>query len=205
MWTRLFPPFRSLNVPNVVTSMAAACGVAAAGAALEDLPRLALTLLFGAIVCDRLDGVLARKLGQTSEIGRELDSLADAIGFGVAPAALAFAQGFKAPHELGLLIVYVLCAVWRLAHFNVTGLAKEDGAERFSGVPTTVVASAFFLLEAGLRFGDPALLHGALIGFFVLGSLLMVAALPFKKNGLVVKSLYLLLPLGLALLWLKGA
>ncbi len=205
MLERFFPPFRYVNVPNLVTTLAASCGVAAAGAALEEAPRAALTLLVGAIVCDRLDGVLARKLGQTSEIGRELDSLADAIGFGVAPAAIAFAQGFKEPHELAALVVYVLCAIWRLAHYNVTGLAVEGGGERFSGVPTTVAASGFVLLETGLRFADARFLHLSLLGFFAAASVLMVAAVPFKKNGLLVKSLYLLLPAALALLWLKGA
>jgi len=200
---RAFPPLRFLNVPNLVTTLAAASGLVAAYAALLEAPRVALTSLVGAVVCDRLDGVLARRLGQTTEIGRELDSLADAIGFGVAPSVIAFAGGFRSPLELVALVLYVLSAIWRLAHYNLTGLAGSGPEERFTGVPTTVAASAFIIIDAGAGYLAAPLpvRHGVLLGFFLGASLLMVSALPFKKNGLVVKSLYVLLPLALLAVW----
>ncbi len=81
----------------------------------------AAPLIFGAIVLDLLDGRIARMTNTTSEFGGELDSLADAVSFGVAPALLAYAWGFSSLPRVGWLVafLFVVCGVLRLARFNV--------------------------------------------------------------------------------------
>ena len=83
-----------------------------------------------AFIFDVLDGRVARSRQQHSALGRELDSLADVISFGVAPAALAFAAGMTGGWDWIALIYFVCCGVSRLARFNVTAeaMSKDDAA-----------------------------------------------------------------------------
>jgi CDP-diacylglycerol--serine O-phosphatidyltransferase len=187
-----FPALRHANAANAITTLAAACAMGAILASARGAPRAAVLLLMGAILGDKLDGAVARRLGQSSDFGRELDSLADALGFCVAPALLGAFRGLPS-WALVAAGLYTLAGLWRLAHFNVTGLAGEGRDERFTGVPTTIAASWFLLALVGLEGvpGAPALLGAS---YVVLG-LLMVSAVPFRKHGLAVKSLYVLLPL----------
>ncbi len=78
-------------------------------------------LILGAIILDALDGRIARLTGTTSEFGGELDSLADAISFGVAPALLAYSWGLSLLPRAGWLaaFLFTMCGVMRLARFNV--------------------------------------------------------------------------------------
>src|SRR5213079_1179357 len=73
-----------------------------------------------ALVFDVIDGRIARWRHTHSALGRELDSLADVISFGVAPAALAYAAGMNAVWDVVILVYFVCCGVSRLARFNVT-------------------------------------------------------------------------------------
>ena len=114
-----------------------------------------------AIVCDTLDGRVARLMRTNSELGKELDSLADVISFGVAPAFLAYAWGVRAmalasgaetSHllQIGWLVgfFYLGCSVWRLARFNIQGMAP--GSSRyFVGMPTPAAAG---LIAATVHF-----------------------------------------------------
>src|SRR5688572_14100714 len=83
-------------------------------------------LLVVALIFDVLDGAVARLLKETSAVGRELDSLADVISFGVAPAVLGYAIGLRDPLDLAILTVFVICGVSRLARFNVTAESRSD-------------------------------------------------------------------------------
>src|SRR3954463_969525 len=88
---------------------------------------------------DFFDGKVARWRKKSSLMGQELDSLADLVSFGVAPAAAAFAMGFRSPVDHLLLTFFVLCGLTRLARFNVTVamLPKDDTGKSkyFEGTP----------------------------------------------------------------------
>jgi CDP-diacylglycerol---serine O-phosphatidyltransferase len=101
-----------------------------------------------AILFDSLDGRVARMMHTSSEFGKEFDSLADVVSFGLAPAVLAYAWGIRAMAaadsspalhliELGWLIgfFFVGCCAWRLARFNIKGMAS-GGNRYFVGMPT---------------------------------------------------------------------
>jgi CDP-diacylglycerol--serine O-phosphatidyltransferase len=108
-----------------------------------------------ALVCDVLDGYVARWRRQHSALGRELDSLADIISFGIAPAALAFAAGLRGGWDWVALIYFVCCGVSRLARFNVTAESLSAGRDKvayFEGtpIPTSVLLTAV-LAWAGWR------------------------------------------------------
>ena len=129
--------------------------------------RFAAWLIFAAMVCDMLDGRLARMTRRTSDFGGQLDSLCDAISFGAAPAMLMMRTVVVALREgmIGFVpsvpsverlvwciaAVYMACAVLRLARFNVENDPDESAHMDFRGLPTpgaaTVVASFVLLLE----------------------------------------------------------
>lgn len=107
---------------------------------------LAAWLLVVSMVCDAFDGRVARMTRTETEFGIQLDSLADAISFGVAPAFLLYHWGLSEWGAIGLavVVVYVSCAVLRLARFNVLS-ARGEGVESkkyFVGLPTPLAAGA---------------------------------------------------------------
>jgi CDP-diacylglycerol---serine O-phosphatidyltransferase len=101
----------------------------------------AAPLIFWAILLDVLDGRIARMTGTTSEFGGELDSLADVVSFGVAPALLAYAWGFATLPRVGWLVafLFVVCGALRLARFNVQK-SSIDG-RYFVGLPIPAAAA----------------------------------------------------------------
>jgi CDP-diacylglycerol---serine O-phosphatidyltransferase len=162
-------------LPTLLTLGNAVCGfgaitfaaklgpVGTGGPSPETLPMICALLVFGAMLFDMLDGSAARLTRQTSELGAQLDSLCDAISFGVAPAFLmlqfvtrhlqdAGGTSFFPPRLLWTIaVLYVLCAVMRLARFNVE-TEEDDTHEGFSGLPSpaaagTVVAFPFAMSE----------------------------------------------------------
>jgi len=101
----------------------------------------AAPLVFWAILLDLLDGRIARMTGTTSEFGAELDSLADVVSFGVAPAMLAYSWGFATVPRVGWLVafLFVVCGALRLARFNVQK-SNVDG-RYFVGLPIPAAAA----------------------------------------------------------------
>lgn len=99
---------------------------------------IAMALLPVALVFDFADGRVARWRHRTSTLGADLDSLADIISFGLAPAVLAFAVGLRGVLDVAILVYFVACGISRLARFNVTAeaLADESGKVKyFEGTP----------------------------------------------------------------------
>jgi CDP-diacylglycerol---serine O-phosphatidyltransferase len=120
---------------HVVTFTNLGCGFAAILLMSEGHQNLAVSLLFLATVLDFFDGALARMAGHGSLFGKELDSLADLVSFGVAPAFLVY-QSQVGPSQLvvgAVALTFVLAGAWRLALFNVA----ESGRD-FRGMPITV-------------------------------------------------------------------
>lgn len=121
---------------------------AGAGTILSSMQYLAtselrwLWLAFGlmplALVLDFADGRIARWRFKSSPLGADLDSLADVISFGMAPAALAFAVGMRGTLDVIVLLYFVACGISRLARFNVTAAQLSDGTGKvkyFEGTP----------------------------------------------------------------------
>jgi CDP-diacylglycerol--serine O-phosphatidyltransferase len=114
---------------------------------------IAAALAPAAFIFDVLDGRIARWRQTHSALGRELDSLADVISFGVAPAALGFAAGLNGGWDWVALTYFVCCGVGRLARFNVTAEKLSEGTGKvayFEGtpIPTSVVLTGVLAFAA---------------------------------------------------------
>ena len=202
---RHFSMIRGFHLADFLTLGNAACGTAAvffAMLAMAD-PSSRSLLLWSAAMApaafafDVLDGRVARWRRQSSELGRELDSLADVISFGVAPAALGFAAGLRGGWDVAILIYFVCCGVSRLARYNVTAQSLSEGSDKvayFEGtpIPTSVVLSALFAFAAwqGRIGGDlygggwqlgPWQLHALSLLFLLSGSLMISKTLHIPK------------------------
>jgi len=106
----------------------------------NDIARLLLACGFIpiALVFDVLDGRIARWRSQSSPLGRELDSLADVISFGVAPAVIAYGCGMQGLWDRVVLVFFVVCGVSRLARYNITAVKLSEGGDKvkyFEGTP----------------------------------------------------------------------
>lgn len=120
---------------HIVTFTNLGCGFAGLLLVIEGHANQAVSLIFLAMVLDFVDGALARMAGHGSAFGKELDSLADLVSFGVTPSFLAY-QAQVTPSLLAAALVsltFVFCGAWRLALFNVA----ESGRD-FRGMPITV-------------------------------------------------------------------
>lgn len=125
-------------LPNVCTSFNLLLGLMAMAAVIHQQFLLGSGLIVVAALMDRLDGILARRLQVVTQFGKELDSLADLVSFGVAPALLAYAVSLYIWTIPGLACIslYVLGGAYRLARFNV---AESQGF--FIGLPITVAGA----------------------------------------------------------------
>lgn len=136
---RARPPAAVRLLPSVVTILALCAGLSAVKFALENELGVALAMIGAAAILDALDGRIARLLDATSKIGAELDSLADAISFGVAPALVLYVTLLEGSSSGWIIaLVYAVAMVLRLARFN-TLLDEDDtpgyASEFFTGVP----------------------------------------------------------------------
>ncbi|HZL39148.1 MAG TPA: CDP-diacylglycerol--serine O-phosphatidyltransferase [Pseudolabrys sp.] len=113
-------PVRTL-LPNLITLLALCAGLTAIRVAVENRLELALAAIVLAVLLDGIDGRVARMLKGTSRFGAELDSLADFVNFGVAPALILYFWGLAELKSAGWIaaLVFAICAALRLARFNV--------------------------------------------------------------------------------------
>lgn len=160
-----FPGSRAANLrlrrgiyllPSLLTVANMVCGFYAVMSTLKgelsDLDNAAKAIGF-AIVFDSFDGFVARATGTSSEFGKQFDSLADMVSFGIAPAVLAFTWGVRGilqsdvvdirrVHEIGWWVglAFAVCCAWRLARFNIQGMAPGGGSRYFVGLPCPAAA-----------------------------------------------------------------
>src|SRR5262245_51793794 len=118
---------RSYTVADLFTLGNASCGTIAIFLCLDYIAEgrnkffwIAFVLLYGALACDIFDGYWARRSRRQSALGADLDSLADAVSFGVAPAVLGYTMGMRGGWDMLILAYFVVCGISRLARFNVT-------------------------------------------------------------------------------------
>lgn len=164
-------------VPNVFTFANLGCGVMSLMMTFQENFKWAAIFVLLACLADRYDGRVARLLNVSSELGKELDSLADLVSFGVAPSILAFnLYSFSNLGLLGYLLVllFPIAGAYRLARFNVT---QFDG--QFFGIPITF-AGMFMALYCFITMNYLAP-QGVTIIILIALSYLMVCKHRFKK------------------------
>lgn len=134
-----FSMIREFHLADWFTLANAFCGVGSLFSVMTYLQtREVLHLYFAcaliplALIFDVLDGRIARWRQRSSAMGRELDSLADVISFGVAPAVIAYGAGMQGFYDRIVLVFFVAAGVSRLARYNVTAEALSEGATRSS-------------------------------------------------------------------------
>ncbi|MCW2652207.1 MAG: CDP-diacylglycerol---serine O-phosphatidyltransferase [Mycobacterium sp.] len=173
-------------LPSALTVAAICLGLTSVKFALDNRPTEAMALLAVAAILDALDGRMARLLGATSRMGEEIDSLADAVNFGVAPAFIVYAT-LLSHSRVGWIVVllYSVCIVLRLARFNA--LLDEDqpayAKEYFVGMPAPAGAiGAIGPLAAKMQFGDGWWTSEWAVSVWMIGvSLLVVSTIPMRK------------------------
>ena len=195
---------RDFHLADWFTLGNAACGVGALFAVMTYLQNpdvlhvyFACGLVLLAFIFDVFDGRVARWRQQTSLLGRELDSLADVISFGVAPAAIAYGVGMNGFWDRLVLIYFVVCGVSRLARYNITAETLAQGGDKvkyFEGtpIPTSIalvviiaIAAMNDALDSDLWFGVIHLgswqLHPLVLLFALSGSLMISRTLHIPK------------------------
>jgi CDP-diacylglycerol--serine O-phosphatidyltransferase len=179
------PPRRGIYLlPTAFTLANLFCGYASLVQSANGALSMAAILIIVAGFLDGLDGRIARLTGTTSEFGLQIDSLADIVSFGVAPAFLVYRWALHPFERLGWIVpfVFLVCAAMRLARFNVH---KATGGKRFfAGLPVPMAAG----VTACTVFAYPAIPQPAavvlvvLIVFMVVGvALLMISRFRYRS------------------------
>ena len=191
-----FSMIREFHLADWFTLANALCGMGALFSVMTFLETdnikhiyIAGGLVLAALFFDVVDGRVARWRQKTSSMGRELDSLADVISFGVAPAIMAYGCGMQGFYDRIVLAYFVACGVSRLARYNVTAEALSEGGDKvkyFEGtpIPTSVMlvcmltlAAYFDAVQGNLWFGvieiEGLQLHPLVLLFALSGSLMI--------------------------------
>lgn len=176
-------------LPSLFTVANLLCGYYASVAALvgrnEDFDHAAKAIGI-AILFDSLDGRVARMTGTNTEFGVQFDSIADVVSFGIAPAIVAYAWGFR--HLPGVVtegvralgeyarlgdvawlccLTFLICSAWRLARFNVQGMAP-GGSKNFVGLPTPAAAGVVAAIIHACHWMGPITARNWSIAWFIL-------------------------------------
>ena len=198
-----FSMIREFHLADWFTLGNAVCGTGALFSTMTYLETndvrhvyFACALVIAALIFDVLDGRIARWRQRSSAMGRELDSLADVISFGVAPAIIGYGCGMQGLYDRIVLAYFVACGVSRLARYNVTAEALSEGGDKvkyFEGtpIPTSVLlvclltlAAAMGAVRENLWFGVVTLggfqFHPLVLLFAVSGAL-MISRLRIPK------------------------
>jgi CDP-diacylglycerol--serine O-phosphatidyltransferase len=133
------------EIPNLLTLGNLFCGFLAINATINGNIRNAAILIFIAIMLDAMDGRLARILGVSNDFGKQLDSLADIVSFGVVPAFMASYVYFEGEY-LGIILsgLFPLFGAYRLARFNIT--PTDQSLKYFKGIPITLAGAVVTFL-----------------------------------------------------------
>ncbi len=185
-------PIRML-VPNFFTLMGLCAGLTSIRMSIEGRFELALALIVFAALLDGIDGRVARLLKASSRFGAELDSLADFVDFGVAPAFLIFTWGQSSPNSLGWIVVmiFALAAALRLARFNVASeeVKPKWQSDYFTGMPTPAAAIVVLLPVYLDQLGFDGLRSGAgfkaVLAYVLLIAFMMVSTIPTYSGKLL--------------------
>jgi CDP-diacylglycerol--serine O-phosphatidyltransferase len=198
-----FSMIREFHLADWFTLANAVCGTGALFSTMTYLQSADVThvyfacgMIVAALIFDVVDGRVARWRQTSSAMGRELDSLADVISFGVAPAVIAYGCGMQGLYDRIILVFFVACGVSRLARYNITADALSGGSGKVKFFEGTPIPSSLLLvmllfaaayqgaLGESLWFGKLQLagftLH-PLVLFFALSGSLMVSRIRIPK------------------------
>ena len=159
---------------NMLTIGNMTFGGASLMATLNEAYNYSVLFIFIAAFLDRFDGIVARKLNQESELGKQLDSMSDIISFGVAPAILLYELSLAQFDVAGMAftVLYIASGAFRLARFNIT---ESNGF--FIGLPITAAGTVITLSFFGLSVFPPVVY----MFLFLLCSILMISTFTLKK------------------------
>lgn len=181
---------RAVNLqilPSAMTVLSICAGLTSIKFALEHQPKAAMALIAAAAILDGLDGRVARILDAQSRLGEEIDSLADAVNFGVTPAIVLYVTLLStSPVGWIAVLLYAVCVVLRLARFNAL---QDDGTqpayarEFFVGMPAPAGAvSMIGLIGLRLQFGDGWWSAPLFLCIWIAGtSILLISKIPMRK------------------------
>jgi len=175
-------------VPSFLTLLGMASGITAIRFAVDEQWPYAVDFVLLAMIFDMLDGRAARILGADSRFGAQLDSLADLVSFGVAPAIIMYSWTLRQLNDTGWIAALIFCAASavRLARFNVQA-ARDEGATNvhpyFTGLPTPAAAGLMLLpLLLSFLWDEPLIQRpGVSVVILVVTSILMVSTLPMPS------------------------
>jgi CDP-diacylglycerol--serine O-phosphatidyltransferase len=176
-------------LPSLVT-LASVASASSAAMILVAAPRTAgrdvvIAVLLGvAMLCDRFDGWLARKLRATSETGAQLDSLADALAFGLLPVLWVVGRFTADLVVVAGAVAYVVCAVARLARSHAVGLQPGPFGPSFVGMPTPAAAALILVVIAADACVGGAAHAGVEAGALFVAAAAMVSPLRYPKRAL---------------------
>lgn len=176
----------------ILTYLSAAAGIVGIFLCATVGPFWGVVCLFVSGLCDAFDGVVAgtrkNRSEQDKKFGQQIDSLSDLVAFGVAPVAIGFFKGMNTWYFMIPLCIFTLCALIRLAYYNVTEEERVvSGAEKrtsFEGLPVTNVAigiPTFYVIAT--MFADPLVTAIVLTAGYLLTAFLMVFRFRMPKAG----------------------
>lgn len=216
------PRFKAVPIrvilPNLVTLLALAMGLTAIRFGIEARYETAVLFLIGAAILDGLDGRIARALKATSRFGAELDSLADFVDFGVAPALILFFWNLHEFKSFGWFaaLIFAIAAALRLARFNVMSEDPDRpgwASNFFVGMPAPAAACLALMpiyvhySAFGARltpaFLNPTTLAALNAGYLLVLAFLMVSRIPHfsgKRIGRVPREYFVVVLLGIVAL-----
>jgi len=194
---------RSYTVADLFTLGNGSCGTISIFLCLNYIAEgrnrwfwIAFVLLLAALFFDVFDGYWARRSRRKSVLGADLDSLADVVSFGVAPAVLGFTLGMRGGWDMAILTYFVVCGISRLARFNVTAVALSDASGKvkyFEGTP--IPTSILIVLLLGFAFSQQAVEDSLWLGSYRIGfATLHPLTLLYAASGTAMISATLRIP-----------
>jgi len=172
-----FPPLKHLNIPNVLTTFGLIFGITAVYFLTHHDFRMAVICLFFASVMDLIDGYFAKKLNQTSDFGKYLDTLVDFFTCCIMPVIIVFQFFSGQPVIVIALIVYVMCGLWRLSYFNII-----EAKTHFTGLPVPGSMMIMTMVFYFVIYHSVPVFVAAI--FFIAVGLLMISCIKLQKYGL---------------------
>ncbi len=176
-------------LPTLFTLSSVLMGLISVTSAAEGNYRLSAITIFFAFLFDAIDGRVARLTRTQSKFGIQIDSLADVISFGVAPALLVYQALLRGPLgggmlDLGLVVafLYVAAGAVRLARYNVQAERKPGPVTMFTGLPIPAAAGCLAGMVFGLASEGGTLGWAPALAFLLLLAVLMVSTVKFRKK-----------------------